>query len=83
LARIDFERGSAWNTYVWGPDGIEGVLPEPDPPASDYRPVSATAFESFRLRGAPGPRIELRNAGSSAPVLVIHAPEGNVEAGRD
>jgi hypothetical protein len=83
LARFDFERGSAWHTFVWGPDGIEGVLPAPDPPASDYRPASETAFDSFRLRGAPGPRIELRNAGSSAPVLVIHAPEGNIEAGRD
>jgi hypothetical protein len=83
LARFDFERGSAWHTFIWGPDGIEGVLPAPDPPASDYWPISETAFDSFRLRGAPGPRIELRNAGSSASVLVIHAPEGNIEARRD
>lgn len=83
LARIDFERGSAWNTYVWGPNGIEGVLPAPDPPASDYRPVSETAFESFRLRGAPGPRIELRSAGDATPVLVIQGPEGPVEARRN
>ncbi|MGH7566589.1 MAG: serine hydrolase domain-containing protein [Gemmatimonadota bacterium] len=83
LARIDFERGTAWNTYVWGPDGIEGVLPAPDPPASDYRPVSETAFESFRLRGAPGPALELRGAVSSTSVLVIHAPHGAVEARRD
>ncbi|HYO46058.1 MAG TPA: serine hydrolase domain-containing protein [Gemmatimonadota bacterium] len=83
LARIDFARGAAWNTYVWGPEGLQGVRPTPEPPAADYRPVSESAFESFRLRGAPGPRLELRDAGSSAPVLVIHAPEGDVEARRD
>lgn len=81
LARIDFARGTAWNTYVWGPNGLQGVRPSPEPPAADYRPVSETAFESFRLRGPPGPKLEIR--GASDPVLVIHAPEGDLEARRD
>ena len=80
LARIDFARGSAWNTYVWGPEGLQGVRPTPDPPTADYRPVSETAFESFRVRGSSGPRLELR--GAPDPVLVIHAPDGPVEARR-
>jgi hypothetical protein len=83
LARIDFARGSAWNTYVWGPNGLQGVRPAPEPPAADYRPVSETAFESFRLRGAPGPVLELRDTGSAKPVLVIHAPRGDIEARRE
>ena len=83
LARIDFIRGSAWNTYVWGPNGLQGVRPTAEPPSADYRPVSETAFESFRLRGAPGPGIELRDAGTDSPTLVIHAPDGDVEAQRN
>lgn len=79
LARIDFTRGSAWNTYVWGPNGLQGVRPAPDPPSAEYRPVGDAVFESFRLRGAPGPRIELRG-GDDGPVLVIHGPEGPTEA---
>jgi CubicO group peptidase (beta-lactamase class C family) len=82
LARIDFARGSAWNTYVWGPGGIQGVRPSPEPPVADYRPVSESAFESFRLRGPTGPRLELRGADSATPVLVIHGPDGPVEAQR-
>ena len=83
VARIDFARGSAWNTYVWGPDGIQGVLPSLDPPRAEYWPVSGSAFEGFRLRGPPGPRLELRDAGDPTPVLVIHGPDGPVEARRD
>ncbi|HET9334136.1 MAG TPA: serine hydrolase domain-containing protein [Gemmatimonadota bacterium] len=81
LARIDFARGSAWNTYVWGPRGLQGVRPAPEAPVADYRPVAEDAFESFRLRGIPGARIELRT-GDGSPVLVIHGPEGPVEARR-
>jgi CubicO group peptidase (beta-lactamase class C family) len=83
LARIDFARGSAWNTYVWGPRGLQGVRPSPDPPAADYWPVSESAFESFRLRGPSGPRLELRGSDSAASVLVIHGPDGRVEARRE
>jgi hypothetical protein len=43
--------------------------------------VAEDAFESFRLRGAPGPRIELQSR-DGAPVLVIHGPEGPVETRR-
>lgn len=82
LARIDFTRGAAWNTYVWGPNGLQGVRPAPGAPSSEYRPVGETAFESFRLRGAPGPRLELRNAGSDTAILVIHTPDGSIEADR-
>lgn len=82
LARIDFTRGSAWNTYVWGPNGLQAVRPAPEPPSSEYRPVGATAFENFRLRGAPGPRIELHDAGSDTAILVLHTPHGSVEAHR-
>ncbi|HET6618010.1 MAG TPA: hypothetical protein VFH69_09380, partial [Gemmatimonadota bacterium] len=81
LARIDFARGSAWNTYVWGPDGLQGVRPTPEPPSADYRPVSETTFENFRVRGPSGPRLEFQ--GASDPVLVIHTPHGNVEARRN
>jgi CubicO group peptidase (beta-lactamase class C family) len=81
LARIDFARGSAWNTYVWGPRGLQGVRPAPEAPVADYRPVAEDAFESFRLRGTPGPRIELRGTGDDA-VLVVHGPAGPVEARR-
>jgi hypothetical protein len=82
LARIDFARGSAWNTYVWGPRGLQGVRPSPEPPAADYRPVSESAFESFRLSGASSPRLELRGSDPAALVLVIHGPDGPVEARR-
>ena len=82
LARIDFSRGSAWSTYVWGPNGLQAVRPTPEPPAAEYLPVGEDTFESFRLRGAPGVRIELRGAGEDA-LLVLHDPEGPVEARKD
>lgn len=81
VARFDFERGAAWNTYVWGPDGLRGVRPAPDLPPVDYVPVSSTAFESFRLRGPAGPPIEVVGTGADA-VLVVRAPAGPVEARR-
>jgi CubicO group peptidase (beta-lactamase class C family) len=81
LARIDFARGSAWNMYVWGPRGLQGMRPSPSAPAVDYRPVAGGAYESFRLRSAPGARIELRDIGSDA-TLVIHGPAGPIEARR-
>ena len=82
LICIDFDRGSAWNTYVWGPNGLQGVRPTPEPPAAEYLPVGEDTFESFRLRGAPGVRIELRGAGEDA-LLVLQDPEGPIEARKD
>jgi CubicO group peptidase (beta-lactamase class C family) len=75
--RVDFERGSVYNRFVWGPrDGLQGIQAGPEPPSTRYVPVSETAFVAFRLgEGGPPRRLSFEGEGGST-TLVVPAPNG-------
>jgi hypothetical protein len=83
VVRVDFERGSVYNRFVWGPrDGLQGIQATPEPPATRYVPVSETAFVSFRLGDtAPQRRLSFEGAGASS-VLVLAGAGGPVRLQR-
>lgn len=51
FVRLDFEKGSVYNVYLWGPQRILGLRGTPQPPALRYLPVSEREFASFTLDG--------------------------------
>jgi hypothetical protein len=83
VVRVDFERGSVYNRFVWGPrDGLLGIQAGPEPPGMRYVPVSETAFVSFRLGdGGPQRRLSFEGAGETS-VLVLPGAGGPVRLPR-
>jgi CubicO group peptidase (beta-lactamase class C family) len=82
--RVDFEKGSVYNRFLWGPrDGLVGLQAGPEPPGARYVPVSEREFVAFRLGGGGGPqrRVSFEGEGGSA-VLVIPGPGGPVRLPR-
>jgi CubicO group peptidase (beta-lactamase class C family) len=75
--RVDFERGSVYNRFVWGPGGgLQGIQAGPEPPGARYVPVSETEFVAFRLGDAgPERRVSFEGEGG-ATVLVVPGPDG-------
>ena len=73
--RVDFERGSVYNRFIWGArDGLLGIQAGPEPVGMRYVPVSETAFVSFRL-GDTGPQRRLSFEGSGeTSILVLPGP---------
>ena len=49
VVRLDFERASVFNIYIWGPQRLRGILGVPELPPVRYAPVSATEFRAFSL----------------------------------
>ena len=81
--RVDFEKGSVYNRFVWGPrGGLLGLQAGPEPPGARYVPVSETELVAFRL-GDDGPprRVAFEGAGDSV-VLVVDGPDGAVRLTR-
>ena len=81
---VDFERGSVYNRFLWGPkDGLVGLRAGPEPPGARYVPVSKTELVAFRLGGDSGPerRLAFEGSGDSA-VLLVSGPEGPVRLAR-
>ena len=84
VVRVDFERGSVYNRFLWGPrDGLVGLQAGPEPPGARYVPVSERELVAFRLGGGGGPprRVSFEGEGGSA-VLVIPGPDGPVRLPR-
>ena len=82
--RVDFERGSVYNRFLWGPrDGLVGLQAGPEPPGARYVPVSGRELVAFRLGGGGGPhrRVSFEGEGG-ATVLVIPGPDGPVRLPR-
>jgi len=82
--RVDFERGSVYNRFLWGPrDGLAGLQAGPEPPGARYVPVSERELVAFRLGGGGGPqrRLSFEGEGGST-VLVIPGPDGPVRLPR-
>jgi CubicO group peptidase (beta-lactamase class C family) len=81
--RVDFERGSVYNVFVWGPAGrLMGIQASPVPPRLRYVPVSESAFVAFRLgEASPRPRVSFETAAGET-ALVVHGPDGPVRLAR-
>ena len=78
--RVDFERGSVYNRFLWGPgDGLVGLQAGPEPPGARYVPVSERELVAFRLGGGGGPqrRVSFEGEGGAA-VLVVPGADGPV-----
>jgi CubicO group peptidase (beta-lactamase class C family) len=84
VVRADFERGSVYNRFLWGPsDGLVGLQAGPEPPGARYVPVSERELVAFRLGegGGPARRVSFEGEGGSA-VLVVPGPDGPVRLAR-
>jgi hypothetical protein len=82
--RVDFERGSVYNRFLWGPgDALVGLQAGPEPPGARYLPGSEREFVAFRLGRGGGPqrRVSFEGEGGST-VLVIADPDGPVRLPR-
>ena len=82
--RVDLEKGSVYNRFLWGPkDGLVGLQAGPEPPGSRFVPLSEREFVAFRLGGGGGPprRVSFEGEGG-ATVLVVPAPDGAVRLPR-
>jgi CubicO group peptidase (beta-lactamase class C family) len=77
IVRVDFERGSVYNRYLWGPrDGLQGIQASPSAPGTRYVPVSETAFVAFRL-GESGPQRRLSFDGEGASSALVLPAAGS------
>ena len=84
VVRADFERGSVYNRFLWGPrDGLVGLQAGPEPPGARFVPLSEREFVPFRLGAGGGspPRVSFEGAGG-ATVLVTTGPDGPVRLPR-
>ena len=84
VVRVDFERRSVYNRFLWGPRGtLVGLQAGPEPPGARYVPVSEREFVAFRLGGSAGPERRLAFEGDGdAAVLVVAGPDGPVRLKR-
>ncbi len=66
IIRLEFERGTVYNVYLWGPRRILGMRGAPDLPATRFLPVSDREFAAFGLDGG----------GTERRVDVLHRERG-------
>jgi CubicO group peptidase (beta-lactamase class C family) len=67
--RLDFERGSAFNRYIWKGERLVGVRSVPSLPALRLVPQSEREFIAFDIRRGSGPRLQLEAGGSELLLL--------------
>lgn len=83
IVRLDFEKRSVYNIYVWGPARLLGIRAMPQLPAQRFVPVSDREFVAFSLeRGAAGVRLAFENRGGET-LLVIGDGQRAVVATKD
>jgi CubicO group peptidase (beta-lactamase class C family) len=80
VVRLDFERRSVFNVYLWEGDRIVGIRGMPELPAERYVPVSERELVRFAMEGdAPEARLRFE-AGEAGEVLVLVTPAGETRA---
>ncbi len=80
IVRLDFEKASVFNIYIWGPRRLLGILGMPQLPAWRFLPLSARVFAAYSLEmGGAGQKLSFETAGGET-VLVLQTPAGPVMA---
>jgi CubicO group peptidase (beta-lactamase class C family) len=80
FVRLDFEKRSVYNVYLWGPQRILGLRGTPQVPALQYLPTSDREFAAFSLDGG-GTERRLRLVERDGQIrLVLGRPDAPVEA---
>jgi hypothetical protein len=82
FVRLDFEKRSVYNVYLWGPTRVLGLRGTPDLPPLRYLPTSEREFAAFSLEGG-GVERRLRFVDRDGQArLVLGPPDALVEATR-
>ncbi len=82
FVRLDFEKGSVYNVYVWGPRRILGIRGMPELPALRYLPTADREFVAFSLE-AGGMERRLRFVERDGQTrLLLGRPDAPIEAVR-
>jgi CubicO group peptidase (beta-lactamase class C family) len=82
FVRLDFEKASVYNVYLWGPQRILGLRGTPQLPALRYLPTAENEFAAFSLDGG-GMERRLRFVERDGQIrLVLGRPDAPVEAAR-
>ena len=82
FVRLDFEKRSVYNVYLWGPTRVLGLRGTPDLPPLRYLPTSEREFAAFSLEGG-GIERRLRVVDRDWQTrLVLGPPDSPVEATR-
>jgi hypothetical protein len=80
FVRLDFEKGSVYNVYLWGPRRILALRGTPALPALRYLATGGREFASFSLDGG-GMERRLRFVDRDGQTrLVLGPPDAPVEA---
>ena len=82
FVRLDFEKRSVFNVYVWRGQRILGLRGTPVLPPLRYLPVSESEFAAFSLDGGGIERRLRVIVRDGQPCLVAGTPEAPVEAAR-
>ncbi|HSP92347.1 MAG TPA: serine hydrolase domain-containing protein [Vicinamibacterales bacterium] len=82
FVRLDFEKRSVYNVYLWGPKRILGLRGTPVVPAFRYLPTGDREFAAFSLDGG-GVERRFRFVDRDGQTrLILGPPEAPVEASR-
>jgi len=82
FVRLDFEKASVYNVYLWGPQRILGFRGTPQLPALRYLPTAEGEFAAFSLDGG-GVERRLRFVERDGQIrLVLGRPDAPIEATR-
>jgi CubicO group peptidase (beta-lactamase class C family) len=71
-AQLNFERGSVYIRYMWGPGGLlRGIRMMEQPPSHHFLPESDSSFVSFSLPGPEISRLKFKLDEKGAPVALV------------
>jgi hypothetical protein len=82
IVRLDFEKASVYNVYVWGPRRLLGIQATPQFPGLRLVPVSDSEFVAFSVEGGVSePRLQFEDR-QGETVLILRANAGSTVARR-
>jgi len=82
IVQVDFEKGSVYNIYIWGPQRLAGMLAMPQLPALQFVPTSETVFTAYSEDiGGAEMKMSFETV-DGVTVLVLPTPSGRVMAKR-
>ena len=80
IVRLEFEKASVFNIYVWGPRRLLGIQGMPQLPALRYLPVSDRSFVAYSIEmGGASQTLSFETSGGDT-ILVLQTTAGPVRA---